>query len=66
MRTYNNNEIIDAVVIGTGAGGAPLLARLAKAGLKVVALEAGKFGTPKRILLRTKESRANFSGTLNG
>ncbi len=38
-----NNEIADAVVIGTGAGGAPLLARLAMAGLKVVALEAGKF-----------------------
>ncbi|TAE25147.1 MAG: GMC family oxidoreductase [Cytophagales bacterium] len=38
-----NNDIADAVVIGTGAGGAPLLARLAMAGLKVVALEAGKF-----------------------
>jgi choline dehydrogenase-like flavoprotein len=35
------NEV-DAVVIGTGAGGAPILARLAQAGLKVVALEAGK------------------------
>ena len=30
------------VVIGTGAGGAPLLARLAAAGLPVVALEAGR------------------------
>ena len=35
-------ETVDAVVIGTGAGGAPILARLAQAGLKVVALEAGK------------------------
>jgi choline dehydrogenase-like flavoprotein len=33
---------VDCVVIGTGAGGAPILARLAQAGLKVVALEAGK------------------------
>ncbi len=33
---------VDAVVIGTGAGGAPILARLAQAGLSVVALEAGK------------------------
>lgn len=41
-KTYPADEIVDAVVIGTGAGGAPLLSRLAKAGLKVVALEAGE------------------------
>ncbi len=43
---YKTSDIVDAVVIGTGAGGAPLLARLAKAGLKVVALEAGKHWNP--------------------
>lgn len=42
MRRYSTSEIVDAVVIGTGAGGAPILARLAQAGLKTVALEAGK------------------------
>ncbi len=42
------NETVDAVVIGTGAGGSPLLARLAKAGLHVVALEAGKHWNPKQ------------------
>ncbi len=42
------NETVDAVVIGTGAGGSPLLARLAKAGLRVVALEAGKHWNPKQ------------------
>ena len=36
------SDVVDAVVIGTGAGGAPILARLSQAGLKVVALEAGK------------------------
>ena len=41
-------DTLDAVVIGTGAGGAPLLARLAQAGLKVVALEAGRFWDPAR------------------
>ena len=42
MKRYSTEETVDAVVIGTGAGGAPLLSRLAKAGLKVVALEAGE------------------------
>ncbi len=48
MNHYPTNETVDAVVIGTGAGGAPLLARLARAGLRVVALEAGKHWTPNR------------------
>ena len=43
MRTHADDEEIDAVVIGTGAGGAPLLAKLAKAGLRVVAFEAGRW-----------------------
>ena len=46
MRHYALNDEVDAVVIGTGAGGAPLLARLAAAGLHVVALEAGKYWQP--------------------
>lgn len=41
MRRHRESDVVDAVVIGTGAGGAPLLARLAAAGLSVVALEAG-------------------------
>lgn len=48
MRKYLNTEIVDAVVIGTGAGGAPIISRLAKAGLKVVALEAGKYWHPQK------------------
>ncbi|MFG6503073.1 GMC oxidoreductase [Microbacterium sp. P05] len=42
MRTYDDDEIVDVVVVGTGAGGAPLLAELAGRGLHVVALEAGR------------------------
>lgn len=41
MRQYALTEAVDALVIGTGAGGAPLMARLAQSGLSVVALEAG-------------------------
>ena len=41
-----NDGPVDAVVIGTGAGGAPILAALARAGLSVVALEAGAAWNP--------------------
>ena len=37
---------VDVVVIGTGAGGAPLLAEFARAGVRAVALEAGRHWTP--------------------
>ncbi len=43
MKHYRPDDLVDAVVIGTGAGGAPVLARLAAAGLSVVALEAGRW-----------------------
>ncbi len=46
MRRHATQDVVDAVVVGTGAGGAPLLARLAAAGLSVVALEAGRNFTP--------------------
>jgi choline dehydrogenase-like flavoprotein len=48
MRRHPPGEEVDAVVIGTGAGGAPVLARLAQAGLRVVALEAGRQWDPGR------------------
>ncbi len=42
------SEAVDCIVIGLGAGGAPLLARLAQAGLQVVALEAGPWHNPEQ------------------
>jgi choline dehydrogenase-like flavoprotein len=46
VATTTASEEVDCVVIGLGAGGSPLLARLAQAGLKVVALEAGPWHDP--------------------
>jgi choline dehydrogenase-like flavoprotein len=47
MKRYPTEEPVDAVVIGTGAGGAPLLAALASTNLSVVALEARRNWTPE-------------------
>ncbi|WP_232228146.1 hypothetical protein [Asaia astilbis] len=47
-RRFDDHEVVDVVVVGTGAGGAPLLSELARAGLKVVALEAGPRFDPKQ------------------
>ncbi len=50
------NEV-DVVVIGTGAGGAPLLAEFSRAGLRVVALEAGRHWMGERLSAgRTREA----------
>ncbi len=46
MRQYADDEVVDFVVIGTGAGGAPLLARLAESGFSVVGMDAGAYFRP--------------------
>jgi choline dehydrogenase-like flavoprotein len=46
MRQFADEDEVDLVVIGCGAGGATLLQRLARAGWRVVALEAGPFWDP--------------------
>jgi choline dehydrogenase-like flavoprotein len=48
MKTFSTNEVVDVVVIGTGAGGAPVMAELAESGLSVVALEAGRWWDPAK------------------
>ena len=46
MKTFGTGDVVDVVVVGTGAGGAPVMATLAEAGLSVVALEAGRWWDP--------------------
>lgn len=46
MREFAQNEAVDFVVIGTGAGGGPLIARLAEMGYSVIGFDAGAYFRP--------------------
>ncbi|MGI9119486.1 MAG: GMC family oxidoreductase [Acidimicrobiales bacterium] len=48
MRRFADDDEVDLVVVGCGAGGAVLTQRLARRGWKVVALDAGPFWDPDR------------------
>jgi choline dehydrogenase-like flavoprotein len=48
MRRYEQDDEVDVVVIGCGAGGAVLTQRLAHRGWRVVAFDAGPFWDPDR------------------
>ncbi|MGH3414852.1 MAG: GMC family oxidoreductase [Actinocrinis sp.] len=46
MRRFADQDEVDAVVVGCGAGGSVLLQRLARAGWRVVGFDAGPFWDP--------------------
>ncbi|MGN6573026.1 MAG: GMC family oxidoreductase [Pseudolabrys sp.] len=46
MRQYREDEAVDFAIVGTGAGGATLAAKLSEAGFSVVAFDAGAFYRP--------------------
>ena len=46
MREYRDDELVDFVIVGTGAGGGTLACRLAEEGFSVVALDAGPYSRP--------------------
>jgi choline dehydrogenase-like flavoprotein len=48
MRRYAPGEEVDCCIVGVGAAGGVLLQRLARAGLRVVGLEAGPFWDTER------------------
>ncbi len=48
MKMFSKQDEVDVVVIGTGAGGSPVMAELAEAGLSVVAIEAGRWWDPAK------------------
>ena len=46
MREYSEDEAVDFVIVGTGAGGGTLACKLAEAGFSVVAMDAGPYFRP--------------------
>ncbi|MGP9503931.1 GMC family oxidoreductase [Specibacter sp. AOP5-B1-6] len=48
MRRFADEDEVDIVIVGCGAGGSTLLQRLARAGWRAVALDAGPFWDPER------------------
>src|SRR5205085_10984045 len=48
MRRYAAGDAVDLVIVGAGAGGTVLAQRLARAGWRIVMLEAGPFWDPDR------------------
>jgi len=48
MRRFRDKDEVDYVIVGCGSAGGVLLQRLARAGFKVVALEAGPFWDTER------------------
>ena len=46
MRQYGDHETVDFAVVGTGAGGGPLIAGLAEGGFSVVGFDAGPYFRP--------------------
>jgi choline dehydrogenase-like flavoprotein len=47
MRRFDDDDELDLVIVGCGAGGSTLLQRMARAGWKVAALDAGPFWDPE-------------------
>lgn len=64
MRRFKESDVVDYCIVGVGSAGGVLVQRLARAGFRVVGLEAGPFGTLKRIGSATKKAPANSIGTI--
>lgn len=47
MRRFDDDDEVDLLIVGCGAGGSTLLQRMARAGWKVAALDAGPFWEPE-------------------
>jgi choline dehydrogenase-like flavoprotein len=63
MRRNRDEEVVDLVVIGAGAGGSVLAQRLARRGWRVVVLEKGPFWDPDRDWVSDEKGSAGLYWT---
>jgi choline dehydrogenase-like flavoprotein len=63
MRSYRDEEEVDFAIVGTGAGGGTLAAKLAEAGFSVVAFEAGPFWRPLEDFASDEEAQGGLYWT---
>jgi len=60
MRSYGEDEAVDFAIVGTGAGGGTLAARLAEKGFSVVAFDAGPFFRPLEDFASDEEAQSQL------
>ncbi len=63
MRCHADDEEVDFVIVGTGAGGGTLAYKLARAGFRVVAFDAGPFWRPLEDFASDEESQQQLYWT---
>jgi len=63
MRRFGRDEEVDVCIIGVGSAGGVLLQRLARAGFRVVGLEAGPFWDTERDWVSDEAGRTSCTGT---
>jgi choline dehydrogenase-like flavoprotein len=63
MRAYADDDEVDFAIVGTGAGGGTLACKLAEAGFRVVAFDAGPFWRPLEEFASDEEAQQKLYWT---